>query len=189
MPHVPLDASDQFKGKSQRGLYGDVIEELGWNVGRVLDKVNELGLDESTIIIIYTSDNGPWPLWTGPEESGSTGPLRGQKTETWDGGVRVPFIVRAPGIVPAGTVCDGMIGDVDMLPTFAAWASVELPDDRIVDGKNLVPLMTGQVTETPVKERYFYYDSHLQAVRSGQWKLILPRPATPNWTAPVSCSY
>lgn len=180
MPHVPLDATEQFKGKSERGIYGDVIEELDWNVGRIVDKVKELGLDDRTVFI-YTSDNGPWPAWTGPEESGETGPLRGQKCETWEGGVRVPFIIRAPGIIPSGKVCNGMIGDVDMLPTFAALAGVEVPRDRIIDGKNLVPLLTGQTTETPVKTRYYYYDSHLQAVRSGKWKLILSRPACPPW--------
>ena len=131
--------------------------------------------------MIFTSDNGPWPYWTGPEKSGETGPLRGQKTETWEGGVRVPFIVRAPGIVPSGKVCNGMIGDVDMLPTFAAFAGVEIPKDRIIDGKNLKPLMTGQTTETPVTARYFYYHNHLQAVRVGQWKLILKRPQSPPW--------
>lgn len=134
MPHEPLDATAQFKGKSANGIYGDVIEELDWNIGRVFDKVKELGLDEKTIVII-ASDNGPWPLWTGPEESGEAGPLRGYKCETWEGGVRTPFIARAPGTVPTGKVVDGMIRELDMLPTFAAFAGAQVPTDRTIDGK------------------------------------------------------
>jgi len=180
MPHVPLAATADFKGKSQRGLYGDVVEEMDFNVGRILDKLKDLQIDHRTMVV-FASDNGPWPHWTGADESGSAGPLRGQKCETWEGGVRVPFIVRAPGLVPAGQVCDAMIGDVDMLPTFACLAGVDVPGDRIIDGKNVLPLMTGQSTVSPVSARYYYYDTHLQAVRSANWKLILPRPKCPPW--------
>ena len=180
MPHVPLAATADFRGKSKCGLYGDVVEELDWNVGRILDKLKELRIDDRTVVF-FTSDNGPWPHWTGEDNSGSAGPLRGQKCETWEGGVRVPFIVRAPGLVPAGQVCDAMIGDVDMLPTFARLAGVDVPADRIIDGKNVLALMTGQTTVPLVSARYYYYDTHLQAVRSGNWKLILPRPKCPPW--------
>jgi arylsulfatase A-like enzyme len=180
MPHVPLAATEDFKGKSKRGMYGDVVEELDWNVGRILDKLKELQIDGRTVVI-FASDNGPWPHWTGKDDSGSAKPLRGQKCETWEGGVRVPFIVRAPGLVPATEVCDAMIGDVDMLPTFARLAGVDLPKDRIIDGKNVLALMTGQTAVSPVSVRYYYYDTHLQAVRSGNWKLILPRPKCPPW--------
>jgi arylsulfatase A-like enzyme len=180
MPHVPLAATPDFKGKSKRGLYGDVVEEMDWNVGRILDKLKELKIDDRTLVI-FTSDNGPWPHWTGHDHSGSAGPLRGQKCETWEGGVRVPFIARAPGLIPAGQVCDQMIGDVDMLPTFARLARVDVPTDRIIDGKNLLPLMTAQTAVSPVSLRYYYYDTHLQAVRSANWKLILPRPKCPPW--------
>jgi arylsulfatase len=180
MPHVPLAATADFKGKSKRGLYGDVVEELDWNVGRVLDKLKELRMDDRTVVI-FTSDNGPWPYWTGEDKSGSAGPLRGQKCETWEGGVRVPFIVRAPGLVPAGQVCEAMIGDVDMLPTFARLAGVDVPGDRAIDGKDVLDLMTGETSARPVTARYYYYDTHLQAVRSGDWKLILPRPKCPPW--------
>jgi len=180
MPHVPLAVTPGFKGKSERGLYGDVVEELDWNVGRILDKLKELRIDDHTMVI-FASDNGPWPHWTGEDKSGSTGPLRGQKCETWEGGVRVPFIARAPGLIPAGQVCDAMIGDIDMLPTFARLAGVDVPGDRIIDGKNVLPLMTGQTALSGVSVRYYYYDTHLQAIRSGNWKLILPRPKCPPW--------
>jgi arylsulfatase A-like enzyme len=180
MPHVPLAASADFKGRSERGLYGDVVEELDFNVGRILDKLKELQIDDRTVVI-FASDNGPWPYWTGADKSGSAGPLRGQKCETWEGGVRVPFIARGPGLVPAGRVCDAMIGDVDMLPTFARIAGVDIPGDRVIDGKNVLGLITGQTDVTPVKARYYYYDTHLQAVRSGDWKLFLPRPKCPPW--------
>ncbi|MDZ8117027.1 sulfatase family protein [Pontiella agarivorans] len=180
MPHEPVQPGVAFEGKSANGRYGDVIEELDWHIGRIMTRLKELNLDEKTVVI-FCSDNGPWPYWTGPEDSGETGPLRGQKTETWEGGVRTPFIIRAPGLVPAGRVCNGMIGDIDILPTLAAFAGVEVPHDRIIDGLNMKPLMTGAVTESPRKTRYFYYDSHLQAVRYGKWKLILKRPACPPW--------
>jgi arylsulfatase A-like enzyme len=180
MPHVPLAASADFKGKSERGLYGDVIEEMDFNVGRVLDKLKELEIDDRTIVI-FASDNGPWPYWTGEKDSGSAGPLRGQKCETWEGGVRVPFIVRSPGFVPAGKVCDEFIGDVDMLPTFARLAGVDIPRDRVIDGKDVLGLMRGQRGASGAAARDYYYDTHLQAVRSGKWKLILPRPKCPPW--------
>ena len=180
MPHEPIAASKQFRGKSKNGIYGDVIEELDWNIGRVAAKVDELGLAQKTIIIV-TSDNGPWPYWTGPEESGVAGPLRGQKTETWEGGVRTPFIARAPGMIPVGRVVNGLIGDVDILPTFASFAGAELPKDRVIDGIDLRSLFLGETNESPVEYRLFYYDWHLQAVRKGKWKLILERPARPAW--------
>jgi len=180
MPHVPLAASADFKGKSKRGLYGDVVEEMDFNVGRILDMLKELEIDDRTVVI-FASDNGPWPYWTGEKDSGSAGPLRGQKCETWEGGVRVPFIVRSPGLVPAGKVCDEIIGDVDMLPTFARLAGVDVPADRAIDGKDMLGLMRGQRGASGALARYYYYDTHLQAVRSGKWKLILPRPKCPPW--------
>ena len=170
MPHTQLAASEKFKGKSADGLYGDVIEELDFNVGRVLDKVSELGLDESTYVI-FTSDNGPWLIRK--KHSGHALPLRSGKTSCWEGGLRVPCIMRAPGRIPAGTQCDAVVATIDMMPTLANLAGTSAPDDRVIDGVDISKLMLG---ETDQLDRNFFYYQHdcLRAVRSGKWKLMLP---------------
>lgn len=180
MPHTKLAASKQFRGRSKRGLYGDVIEEIDWNVGRILDTVDELGLDKKTYVI-FTSDNGPW--WIKKAHGGSAGPLRGAKTSTWEGGLRVPCIMRAPGKIPPGTVCNEIASTMDMLPTLAGLAGAKVPDDRVIDGHDIAALMHGKKGATsPAKAYYYYQHTHLQAVRSGKWKLHLPRPGNPPWT-------
>ena len=179
MPHTRLGVSAKFRGKSKRGLYGDVIEELDWSTGRILDTIKELGLDEDTYVI-FTSDNGPWELRKA--HGGSAKPLRGAKTSTWEGGLRVPCIVRAPGRVPAGTTCDEIATTMDLLPTLAKLAGGKVPDDRVIDGHDITALLHGVKGATsPTKAFYYYQHTHLQAVRSGRWKLHLPRAAQPPW--------
>ena len=180
MPHTRLAASDQFRGKSKRGLYGDVIEEIDWNVGRILDTVKELGLDEKTYIL-FMSDNGPW--FIKKDHGGSAVPLRGAKTSTWEGGLRVPCIMRAPGRIPTGTVCDEVAGTMDILPTLARLGGGKPPSDRVIDGHDISAMMHGQKgAASPTKAFFYYQNTHLQAVRSGKWKLHLARPADPPWT-------
>ena len=181
MPHVPLGASENFRGKSKRGLYGDCVEEIDWSTGRVLDALKELGLEERTLVV-FTSDNGPWIEKQIGDAGGSANPLRGAKMMTWDGGPRVPCIVRWPGHVPAGRTSGELVSTLDVLPTFARLAGADVPRDRIIDGKDIFPLMSGQAgAVSPHEAFYFYCFTHLQAVRSGKWKLVLPRPAHPKW--------
>ena len=177
MPHTELGATEKFKGKSERGLYGDVVEEIDWNTGRILDVVNDLGLDEKTYVI-FTSDNGPW--WIKNEEGGTALPLRGAKTSTWEGGMRVPCVVRAPGKVPAGRISDELITTMDLFPSFAALSGAQLPNDRRLDGHNVTDLLLGKEdVKSPTKAFFYYNYSDLQAVRSGKWKLFLEYDPSP----------
>ncbi len=134
MPHAPLAASPEFLGKSRRGLYGDVVSEIDWNFGRLIDAIEALGLAENTYVI-FTSDNGPW-LIKG-SNGGSARPFRGGKLSTWEGGVRVPAIVWAPGRVPAGGTSDQVMTTMDILPTLAALAGAALPKDHVIDGNDV----------------------------------------------------
>jgi len=181
MPHVPLHASGKFKGKSERGLYGDTIEEIDWSVGEVLKTIKQLGLDDNTLVF-FCSDNGPW-LSQGAD-AGCALPLRDGKFTTWEGGMREPTIMRLPGKIPAGTVCSEVAGTIDMLPTFARLAGAKLPD-RVIDGKDIWPLMTGQDGAKSPHEAYYYYRSGtLEALRQGKWKLrMAARPAAPKKAA------
>ena len=182
MPHVPLGASGDFRGRSPRGLYGDVIEELDWSVGEVLEAVRELGLDERTLIV-FTSDNGPWIENHLGDHGGSASPLRGFKMTTWEGGLRVPGILRWPGRIRAGRVSDELASTLDLLPTFAGLAGAELPSDRRIDGIDLWPWLSGESERSP-RENFLYFGyTHLQAARDRRWKLVLKRPADPPWTS------
>jgi arylsulfatase len=172
MPHVPLYASDAFKGKSKQGLYGDVIMEIDWSVGEILMTLKKLGIDEKTLVI-FTSDNGPWLSKGG--HGGSAKPLRDGKFATYEGGMREPAICRWPGKIPAGMVCSEMATTLDLLPTFARLAGAEVPADRIIDGKDISALMTDPKAKTPYREFFYYFESQLGAVRSGNWKLVLER--------------
>lgn len=192
MPHTRLDASKQFKGKSKRGLYGDVIEEIDFNVGRILDSIDELGLSKNTYVI-FTSDNGPWLIKNKnhadghlpKDHGGSAGPLRSGKVSTFEGGVRVPCIVWGPGKVPAGTTCDSIASTLDVLPTLSALADAERPADRVIDGEDIRHLIHGDFAKANPDKTYFYYlRVHLQAVRQGKWKLHLPRDKEPIGAAP-----
>lgn len=171
MPHVPLFVSDRFHGKSEQGLYGDVIMEIDWSVGEILNALKRHGIDDKTLVI-FTSDNGPWLSYG--NHAGSAVPLREGKGTTWEGGVRVPCLTRWPGKIPAGTVCDELAATIDVLPTVAHLINGTLPDHPI-DGKNIWPLMTGAADAKSPHDYYCYYwGNELQAIRSGDWKLHFP---------------
>jgi arylsulfatase A-like enzyme len=171
MPHVPLHVSDKFKGRSRKGLYGDVIMEIDWSVGQILAALKRHNLDERTLVI-FTSDNGPWLSYG--DHAGSAGALREGKGTTWDGGQREPCIMRWPGQIPAGTVCRQPAMTIDILPTVAGLAGAELPKQKI-DGLDIWPLISSQPgAQSPHEAYFFYWGRELQAVRSGRWKLHFP---------------
>lgn len=174
LPHVPLYVSDKFKGKSQRGLYGDVIMEIDWSVGEVMQTLKKFNLETNTLVI-FTSDNGPWLSYG--DHAGSAGIFREGKGTTWEGGTRVPCIMRWPGHIPAARTNDAMLMTIDLLPTIASFAGAPLPPNRI-DGVDVGPLLTGVNGAINPHEGYaFYYENNqLQAVSSsdGRWKLQLP---------------
>jgi len=185
MPHVPINASPEFLGTSERGLYGDVISELDWSMGQVLDELESLGIDEETLVV-FTSDNGPWIEdhleGEGGTDShcGSADPLRGAKMMTWEGGIRVPAIVRWPGRIEAGRVSDDIVASIDLYPTVAALAGVTLPDDRLFDGVDQTGFLLGGSDEKSCRDHFFYYaGTHLHGVREGRWKLVRSRRAKP----------
>ncbi|MBM3757937.1 MAG: sulfatase, partial [Acidobacteria bacterium] len=183
MPHTALAASAKFKGKSPRGLFGDVVEELDFNVGRILDALRQQGLDRNTYVL-FTSDNGPWLIKR--QEGGSSGPFRSGKVSTWEGGVRVPCIFWAPGRIPAGRVIPEMAATLDVMPTFARLAGQTPPSDRVIDGLDIGPLLHGAASAQSPRDTYYYYLwTHLQAVRRGKWKLHVPRPGQPQWIMPL----
>lgn len=194
MPHTRLAASADFKGRSKRGLYGDVIEEIDACVGRILDFLDAMDLADKTYVL-FTSDNGPWLIKNKDhadghlqdDHGGSAGPLRSGKVSTFEGGVRVPAILWAPGRVPAGTVCDSIATTMDIMPTFAALAGAEVPSDRVIDGEDIRHIFHGEFGKANPEKAYFYYlRVHLQAVRQGNWKLHLPREKEPVGVAPFS---
>ncbi len=172
MPHVPLFAGERFRGSSQAGAFGDVIQEIDWSVGEVLKTLDDLKLAENTLVI-FTCDNGPWLSYG--NHAGSAGPLREGKGTVWDGGVRVPFLARLPGRIPAGSVCREPAMTIDVLPTVARLIGAELPARRI-DGRDIGPLLRGEAgARSPHEALWFYYGTNeLQAVRAGNWKLMLP---------------
>ncbi len=172
MPHVPLFVSQKFRGKTPRGLYGDVVAEIDWSVGRVLATLEECGIDDHTLVI-FTSDNGPWLSYG--NHAGSAKPLREGKGTTWEGGIREPCIVRWPGKVPAGAVCREPVMTIDILPTVARLIGARLPEHKI-DGQDIWPLMAGVAgARSPHEALYFYYHANdLEALRSGRWKLVFP---------------
>ncbi len=180
MPHVPLFVSAREKGKSKRGLYGDVIQEIDWSVGTILAALKKNGLEENTLVV-FTSDNGPWLSYG--NHGGSSGGLREGKGTTFEGGVRVPCLARWPGHIKAGVVCREPAMTLDLLPTLAHLTGASLPKNPI-DGKNIWPLLSGQAeAKSPHEVYYFYWLKELQALRSGKWKLHLahtyPRPMPP----------
>ncbi len=171
MVHVPLYVSEKFRGKSGEGLFADVVMEVDWSVGQILDAVKRNKLDENTLVI-FTSDNGPWLSYG--DHAGSARPLREGKGTMFDGGCRVPCIMRWPGRIPANTTCDQPAMTIDIFPTVAELIGANLPD-HVIDGKNIWPLIAGEANAvSPQQAYYFYWGSELQAVRSGQWKLHFP---------------
>jgi arylsulfatase A-like enzyme len=171
MSHVPLGVSDKFKGKSEQGLYGDVMMEIDWSVGQILTTLEKHKLDQNTLVI-FTTDNGPWLSYG--NHAGGAGGLREGKGTTFEGGVRVPCIARWPGKVPAGHVCDEPAMTIDLFPTLARLIGAELPKHPI-DGLDIGPLLFGQPgAKCPHEAFYFYWGNELQAIRSGKWKLHFP---------------
>ena len=171
-PHVPLFASNDFNGSTGEGLYADVITEIDFSVGRVLEALEKNGLSENTIVV-FTSDNGPWLSYG--DHAGSSGIYREGKGTAWEGGQRVPCIVKYPDKISAGTVIDEPLMGIDWLPTFASLTDSKLSSNKI-DGKNIWPLLTSETNKSPHEALYFYYkQNELHAVRSGDWKLYFPR--------------
>ncbi len=171
MAHVPLFVSDKFKGKSERGLYGDVMMEIDWSVGQILSTLKRLGIDKKTLVI-FSSDNGPWLSYG--DHAGLAKPLREGKGTTFDGGQRESTLMRWPGRIPKGIVCKEPASTMDILPTVAKLSGAALPA-HTVDGKDIWPLMSGKAGAKSPHEAFFYYRGYaLEAVRSGKWKLHLP---------------
>lgn len=168
MPHVPLYASEDFLGKSDFGLYGDVIEELDWSTGQVMKTLNDLGLSENTLVV-FLSDNGPW-LQKGAH-GGLATPFRNGKGSTFEGGHRVPAIMSWPGKLPENEANDKIATIMDLYPTIANLVGAELPENRVIDGKNIWPMLTGKTEKSPHEAYYFYRLKAFQAVRVGDWKL------------------
>lgn len=179
MPHVPIGASEKFRGKSEGGLYGDVIEELDWSMGEVLKTLKNEGLEENTLVI-FVSDNGPWIEEKIGDHGGSAFPLRGSKAQTWEGGVRVPCIMQWKGKIEEGVTNSELLTTMDFLPTFAEISGAKIPGDRVLDGKSFKNVLLKN--EKTQHDRFYYYAyTHLQAVRDQEWKLVLPRAKKPGY--------
>jgi len=174
MPHVPLFRSEKFVEKSSRGLFGDIIEEIDWSVGQVLDTLRKHNLDENTLVW-FTSDNGPWLIFN--EQGGSAGLLRDGKGSTWEGGMREPAIAWWPGKIKAGTLSQELGSNMDIFTTSLKLAGAEVPTDRVIDGVDLRPVLFG--TGPSPRETCFYYrGTRLMAVRKGPWKAhFITQPA------------
>ncbi len=171
-PHVPLHASAQFRGSSKQGLYGDVVQELDASVGELMAALKANGVADRTLVV-FASDNGPWLSYG--NHAGGAGPLREGKGTAFEGGIRVPCVMRLPGVIPAGTVQPEPAMTIDLLPTIAKLAGAKFPE-RGVDGKDILPLMKGTPGATCPHDAYYIYFgvNELRAVRSGRWKLVLP---------------
>jgi arylsulfatase A len=163
-PHRPLFTSPEFEDKSKGGLYGDIVETIDWSTGEILDTLDELGIAENTFVF-FTSDNGPW-------FQGSAGGFRGRKGESFRGGMQVPGIARWPGTIPAGQTTDEMSMNIDLFATSLALAGLDVPDDRIIDGKDIMPVLT-QGAKSPHEALYLHNGKKLQAIRAGRWEYRL----------------
>ena len=190
MPHVPLGVSDKFAGKSEQGMYGDVMMEIDWSVGEILKALKTHGLEENTLVV-FTTDNGPWLNFG--NHAGSTGGLREGKGTSFEGGQKVPCIIKWPGVVPEGVICNNMASTIDLLPTLAEITSTKLPDHKI-DGVSILPLLKGDPDANPRDNLLYYYRRNsLEAVRIGDWKLVFPHehrsyedvlPGNDGWPGP-----
>jgi arylsulfatase len=190
MPHVPLGVSGKFAGKSEQGMYGDVMMEIDWSVGEILKALETNGLEENTIVI-FTTDNGPWLNFG--NHAGSTGGLREGKGTSFEGGQKVPCIIKWPGIVPEGIICNNMASTIDILPTLAEITSTDLPGHKI-DGVSILSLLKGDPHANPRDNLLYYYRKNsLEAVRIGDWKLVFPHehrsyedvlPGNDGWPGP-----
>ncbi|MGV3507877.1 MAG: sulfatase [Sphingobacteriaceae bacterium] len=173
LPHVPLAVSSRFKNKSERGVFGDVLMELDWSVGEIMAELKKQGLDKNTIVI-FTSDNGPWLNYG--DHAGSSGGFREGKGTSFEGGQRVPCIIKWPNEVPAGRVCNKLLTAMDLLPTIADVCGARLPKKKI-DGIKWTALLKGDDSQTPRNQFLYYYRKNsLEAVREGNWKLVFAHP-------------
>ena len=171
-PHVPLFASKEFQGSTGEGLFADVISEIDFSVGRVIEALEKNNLSENTIVV-FTSDNGPWLSYG--DHAGSSGIFREGKGTAWEGGQRVPCIIKYPKEIMPKTIIDEPVMGIDWMPTFSFLTGSKLSENKI-DGKNIWPLITQKEKKSPHQELYFYYrQNELHAVRSGDWKLYFPR--------------
>jgi len=194
MPHIELATSPDFTNFTGNGIYPDVMAEIDFNVGRILDTVAAEGLDEVTYIM-FISDNGPWYLGNSQvhidryggsaeaeEMGGSALPLRGDKTTSWDGGFRVPSIMRAPGRIPSGQVSSEIATTLDVMPTIIKLAGGTVPTDRVIDGHDISAIIHGEEdAESPTEAFFYYVRENLHAVRVGKWKLHVPHPLDTFW--------
>ena len=194
MPQIELATTPDFAGVSGEGIYADVLAELDYNVGRIIDTLEEEGLEEITYVM-FISDNGPWYLGNSTSHinryggsaaaeamGGSALPLRGDKTTSWEGGFRVPSIMWAPGRIPAGQVSDKVATTMDVMPTIAHLAGGEVPTDRVIDGNNITEIIHGEQDPEGETEAFFYYVREtLHAVRSGKWKMHIPHARDTFW--------
>jgi len=173
MPHVPLAVSSKFNGKSEQGLYGDVMMEIDWSVGEIMKTLEKNGLDKNTLVI-FTSDNGPWINFG--NHAGSTGALREGKGASFEGGQRVPCLMKWPGHISPGKICNKLASTIDILPTLAAITNSPLPETKI-DGVNILPLLEDVENANPRETFLYYYRKNsLEAVRKGDWKLVFAHP-------------
>ncbi|WP_300435569.1 sulfatase [Christiangramia sp.] len=179
MPHVPIEASEKFKGSSQSGRYGDVIQEIDWSMGQILDAIKKNGVEENTIVL-FLSDNGPWNYMSSrmfaddivkPWDAGTTGLLRGGKINSYEGGFRVPLIMKWPAKIRPGSISSETITIMDLLPTLASVAGAKTPNDRIIDGVDFSALLEENENYNSQGEFYYFEKEYLEAIRSGPWKL------------------
>ncbi len=167
LPHIPLFAHPEFVGSSKQGLYGDVIQEIDWSVGQIVNTLRQEGLDQNTMVV-FTSDNGPWLLYK--THGGSAGPLRAGKGTGFEGGQRVPTIFWGPGLIQPGVIQE-MGSTLDLINTMAAMSGTAIPDDRKMDGFDLSAILTGSVDKSPRQEFFYWKRNEVLAVRQGKWKL------------------
>jgi arylsulfatase A-like enzyme len=191
MVHIPLGVSEKFRGKSKQGFYGDVMMEVDWSVGEILKALERNGLDKNTLVI-FTSDNGPWLNFG--NHAGNTAGLREGKGTSWEGGQRVPCIMKWPGVIPEGEICNQLASSIDILPTLAEITGAALPENKI-DGVSILSLMRGDKSAEPRNEFLYYYQANaLEAVQRDFWKLVLPhsyrtytgvKPGNEGWPGPT----
>lgn len=175
-PPLPLYDGNKFKGKSEQGMYGDVMMEIDWSVGEIISTLKECRIEKNTLVI-FTTDNGPWIVYG--NHAGSAGGLREAKGTTFEGGFRVPCIMKWPEVIPPGTVCNNMAGSIDILPTIADITATDLPEKKI-DGISVLDLLKGDFDKNPRREYLFYSGATLSAVRVDNWKLVFPHSLNSN---------
>lgn len=174
MPHVPINASSKFRGTSKQGLFGDVVQEVDEGIGRIIETLKTNGLDKNTIVI-FTSDNGPWLNYG--NHAGNTGGFREGKGTSFEGGHRVPFMVRWKGNIKGGQICNQLVSAIDIMPTIASICNLKLPENKI-DGVSLAPILKGDMNASPRKNFFYYYRRNsLEAVRQDNWKLVFEHPS------------